>query len=51
MRKCASSGSVVGISLKPETSCNGKEKYSIAVFSSLYVFEGEELRKVNDSYS
>ncbi len=46
MRKRASFGSVVEISLKPEN--NGKDKYSVAVFRRLYDFEGEEMRKVRD---
>ncbi len=48
LRKRASFGSVVEITLKPEANNNGKEKYSVAVFRRLYDFEGEELRMVRD---
>ncbi len=48
LRKRASFGSVVEITLKPETNSNGKEKYSVAVFRRLYDFEGEELRNIRN---
>ncbi len=48
LRKRASFGSVVEITLKPENNSNGKEKYSVAVFRRLYDFEGEELRNIRN---